>query len=138
MRKLLFAAVLLAACTPQKRLARLINRNPALIDTFTSVVLDTAWSIRYTHDTTFTQVKEIDTMFSENDTIQTIIYKTHDVIRIRTVVKPIAVVHRDTVQRMIVRPVEQVRQPWWAKILPWWIPLGFVAVILHAILTRKK
>ncbi len=137
MKKLLFAVLLFSACSPAHRLSRLLHKNPGLIDTFTQVVLDTTWTIRVVHDTTFQQVKEIDTLIAENDTIQTIIYKYKDVIKVRTTVKPYAIVQRDTVTKYILKPEVKVKTQWWAYLLPWWLPAGMALLLIYHYLKNR-
>lgn len=128
-RVILAAIVLLTACrTPQQKLTRLLTGNPQLQDEFVVTVLDTAWSIRYLHDTTFTQVREIDTLITDNDTVNVTIYKWMDRVRVVTKVKPLPIVQRDTVRIMQVKKVEETKAgPWFYSL---WIIVGMMAVML--------
>ena len=128
-RIILAAIVLLTACrTPQQKLTRLLTENPQLQDEFVVTVLDTAWSIRYLHDTTFTQVREIDTLITDNDTVNVTIYKWMDRVRVVTKLKPLPIVQRDTVRIMQVKKVEETKAgPWFYSL---WIIVGMLAVML--------
>lgn len=128
-RVILAAIVLLTACrTPQQKLTRLLTENPQLQDEFVVTVLDTAWSIRYLHDTTFTQVREIDTLITDNDTVNVTIYKWMDRVRVVTKLKPLPIVQRDTVRIMQVKKVEETKAgPWFYSL---WIIVGMMAVML--------
>lgn len=128
-RVIIAAIVLLTACrTPQQKLTRLLTENPQLQDEFVVTVLDTAWSIRYLHDTTFTQVREIDTLVTDNDTVNVTIYKWMDRVRVVTKLKPLPIVQRDTIRIMQVKKVEETKAgPWFYSL---WIIVGMLAVML--------
>lgn len=132
-RIIIAAIMLLTACkTPQQRLNRLLDRNPQLVDQMLVTVLDTAWSIRYVHDTTFTQVRDIDTLVTDNDTVNVTIYKYLDRVRVVTRIKPLPIVQRDTVRLMQVRKVIEQRGGY----MPWilWI---FIGLLLVALMIKK-
>ena len=127
--RIIIAALLLASCrTPQQKLTRLLTEHPQLQDEFVVTVLDMAWSIRYLHDTTFTQVREIDTLVTDNDTLNVTIYKYLDRVRVITKLKPLPIVQRDTVRIMQVKKVDESKAgPWFYSL---WIIVGMMAVLL--------
>jgi len=127
--RIIIAALLLSSCrTPQQKLTRLLTEHPQLQDEFVVTVLDTAWSIRYLHDTTFTQVRQIDTLVTDNDTVNVTIYRYLDRVRVITKLKPLPIVQRDTVRIMQVKKVDESKAgPYFYSL---WIIVGMMAVIL--------
>ena len=103
MKKLIFLSlVILASCTPQQRLNRLIGKHPYLAN---SIVKDTTLTVFET-DTVFIADRSIDTFFSTSVDTFTIIdsgvtvklIKYIDRWSLKTVVKADTIIYKDTVK----------------------------------------
>ena len=80
--KYLLIILLLASCTPQKRLARLVKKNPELIRVDTVTVTDTFTVIApRTHIDTFYSIKRlVDTVRLEKENLKVLTYLKNDTI----------------------------------------------------------
>lgn len=129
-RLAIIAALLLTACSPQKRLNKLLMKYPELRDT---VVI---------HDTVEAVVEYVraDTVLRwvPGDTI----YLTKDRLRVRTVIRPDTVWQlgeclADTVYVPVRYEVPVVQPTKMERVLPWWgwllLALAFVALILNSL-----
>jgi hypothetical protein len=103
MKKLIFLSlVILASCTPQQRLNRLIGKHPYLANT---IVKDTILTVLET-DTIFIQDRSIDTFFSTSvDTftvtdsgVTVTLIKYIDRWSLKTIVKADTIIYKDTVK----------------------------------------
>jgi hypothetical protein len=103
MKKLIFLSlVILASCTPQQRLNRLIGKHPYLANT---IVKDTILTVVET-DTVFIADRSIDTFFSTSvDTftvtdsgVTVTLIKYIDRWSLKTVVKADTIIYKDTVK----------------------------------------
>ena len=103
MKKLIFLSlVILASCTPQQRLNRLIGKHPYLAN---SIVKDTTLTVVET-DTVFISDRSIDTFFSTSvDTftvtdsgVTVTLIKYIDRWSLKTVVKADTIIYKDTVK----------------------------------------
>ena len=85
--KVIVLLVMLTGCSAEWHLKKAIKKNPSLIQPSTHTI-DTIVirdSVAFTD--TFT-TKTIDTLTIEKEGVKTIVYRNHDVIRIKTIVKP--------------------------------------------------
>lgn len=85
--KIIVLLVMLTGCSAQWHLKKAIKKNPSLIQPSTHTI-DTIVirdSVAFTD--TFVS-KTIDTLTIEKEGVKTIVYRNHDVIRIKTIVKP--------------------------------------------------
>ena len=85
--KLIVLLVMLTGCSAEWHLKTAIKKNPSLIQPSTHTI-DTIVirdSVAFTD--TFVS-KTIDTLTIEKEGVKTIVYRNHDVIRIKTIVKP--------------------------------------------------
>jgi hypothetical protein len=103
MKKLIFLSlVILASCTPQQRLNRLIGKHPYLANT---IVKDTVLTVVET-DTVFIPDRSIDTFFSTSvDTftvtdsgVTVTLIKYIDRWSLKTIVKADTIIYKDTVK----------------------------------------
>jgi hypothetical protein len=103
MKKIIFLSlVILASCTPQQRLNRLIGKHPYLANT---IVKDTILTVLET-DTIFIQDRSIDTFFSTSvDTftvtdsgVTVTLIKYIDRWSLKTIVKADTIIYKDTVK----------------------------------------
>ena len=85
--KIIVLLVMLTGCSAEWHLKKAIKKNPSLIQpsmhTIDTVVIRD--SVAFTD--TFVS-KTIDTLTIEKEGVKTIVYRNHDVIRIKTIVKP--------------------------------------------------
>lgn len=85
--KIIVLLVMLTGCSAEWHLKKAIKKNPSLIQPSTHII-DTIVirdSVAFTD--TFVS-KTIDTLTIEKEGVKTIVYRNHDVIRIKTIVKP--------------------------------------------------
>lgn len=85
--KIIVLLVMLTGCSAEWHLKKAIKKNPSLIQPSTHTI-DTIVirdSVAFTD--TFVS-KTIDTLTIEKEGVKTIVYRNHDVIRIKTIVKP--------------------------------------------------
>ncbi len=85
--KVIVLLVMLTGCSAEWHLKKAIKKNPSLIKPSTHTI-DTIVirdSVAFTD--TFVS-KTIDTLTIEKEGVKTIVYRNHDVIRIKTIVKP--------------------------------------------------
>lgn len=85
--KVIVLLVMLTGCSAEWHLKKAIKKNPSLIQpsvhTIDTIVIRD--SVAFTD--TFVS-KTIDTLTIEKERVKTIVYRNHDVIRIKTIVKP--------------------------------------------------
>lgn len=78
--------ILFTGCSSQWHLKQAIKKNPSLIQTTTHTIDTLFVRDSVTITDTFTTEK-VDTITIEKDGVKTIVYRNHDVIRIKTIVK---------------------------------------------------
>jgi hypothetical protein len=79
--------VMLTGCSAQWHLKKAIKKDPSIIKPTTHVIDTIILTDSVTITDTFV-TKTIDTLTIEKDGVKTIVYRNHDVIRIKTIVKP--------------------------------------------------
>ena len=89
--------VLLTGCSAQWHLKKAIQKNPSLAQTSTHTIDTLFVNDSVTITDTFTTQK-VDTITIKKDGVKTIVYRNHDVIRIRTVVKADTIRFTKTIQ----------------------------------------
>lgn len=142
MKKLIFLSlVILASCTPQQRLNRLIGKHPYLANT---IVKDTILTVVET-DTVFIADRSIDTFFSTSvDTftvtdsgVTVTLIKYIDRWSLKTVVKADTIIYKDTVKiaykdtvaNFTVEPVKSADIWKWRKQGALWMLILIVLII---------
>jgi len=142
MKKLIFLSlVILASCTPQQRLNRLIGKHPYLAN---SIVKDTTLTVFET-DTFFIADRSIDTFFSTSvDTftvtdsgVTVTLIKYIDRWSLKTVVKADTIIYKDTVKiaykdtvaNFTVEPVKSADIWKWRKQGALWMLILIVLII---------
>ncbi len=142
MKKLIFLSlVILASCTPQQRLNRLIGKHPYLAN---SIVKDTTLTVFET-DTVFIADRSIDTFFSTSvDTftvtdsgVTVTLIKYIDRWSLKTVVKADTIIYKDTVKiaykdtvaNFTVEPVKSADIWKWRKQGALWMLILIVLII---------
>jgi len=130
-----FIIFAIAGCSAEKRLARLIRKHPHLVDTSIVIRMDTIRTQQITTDTIFENVGQVDTLIVDNDTVKTIVIRNHDQFRVKTIVRPIEVVRRDTISIRTIRNI-----PAKSKSVPWGLIAALLMIYTLAILyfARKK
>ena len=129
---ILIVAVILVSCSPQKRLNRLIERNPELM---------TVDTLRDTVTVIVPEVK-IDTFLTLTNLLDTV-YITEDRLKIKTIYKDNKIYiegkcDTDTVEVIREIPVERIivqELTWWERNQIWVIPLIIVSLVFAI---RKK
>lgn len=142
MKKLIFLSlVILASCTPQQRLNRIIGKHPYLAN---SIVKDTTLTVFET-DTLFIADRSIDTFFSTSvDTftvtdsgVTVTLIKYIDRWSLKTVVKADTIIYKDTVKiaykdtvaNFTVEPVKSSDIWKWRKQGALWLLILIVLII---------
>ena len=99
----LILLVFFQACSPQKRLARLIKHHPELTVADTLKLRDTVISPLVTSDTMFNLQQMTDTMFIEKERLSVKLFRQRDTLYVEGKCKP------DTIIREVRIPVEKVK-----------------------------
>lgn len=84
--KSVLVIILFTGCSSQWHLKQAIKKNPSLIQTSTHTIDTLFVRDSVTITDTFTTQK-VDTITIEKDGVKTIVYRNHDIIRIKTIVK---------------------------------------------------
>ncbi len=125
-RIILILAVILIGCSPQKRLNRLIERNPELltIDTITDTVTVIVPEVKI--DTFLTLTNLLDTIYITRDRLKLTTILQNDTLYIAAECETdtIEVIREIPVERVIVKPLT-----WWEKNQIWVIPLIVIAIL---------
>ena len=95
--KAIIILVMSTGCSSQWHLKKAIQKNPSLITTSTHTIDTLFVSDSVTITDTFTTQK-VDTITIEKDGVKTIVYRNHDVIRIKTIVKADTIRFTKTIQ----------------------------------------
>ena len=132
--KLLTLLFLLTGCSAEYHLKQAIKKNPAMAQTTTHTIDTLFVRDSVTITDTFT-TKTIDTLTIEKDGVKTIVYRNHDVIRIKTVVKADTIRYTKTITLPPqIQYKERIKIPQMVG-----IGLGLILALLFLILliTRK-
>lgn len=125
--KLLTLIILLTGCSAQWHLEKAIQKNPSLAQTSTHTIDTLFVRDSVTITDTFT-TKTIDTITLEKDGVKTIVYRNHDVIRIKTVVKADTIRFTKTIQLPPqIKYTERVKVPQWIGLT---LFLGLIVLML--------
>ena len=128
--KLIAFLVLLTGCSADYHLKQAIKKNPNIITTKVLKHIDTL-IVRDSFAITDTfYSKKIDTLTIEKDGVKTIVYRNHDVIKIKTVVKGDTIKVRQIIYQPMIK-VKECQQKWWIYV----IILG--AVFLASFIIKK-
>lgn len=85
--KLLTLLILLTGCSAEWHLKKALKKNPSLIQPSTHTIDTIIIRDSFEFSDTFV-TKTIDTITIEKEGVKTIVYRDHDIIKIRTIVKP--------------------------------------------------
>jgi hypothetical protein len=137
--KYLIIILLLASCTPQKRLARLVKKNPELIRVDTVTVTDTFTIITpRTQIDTFYSIKQlIDTVRLEKENLRILTYLKNDTIYLDAECDTLVVEKIRTVKvptKTIEVKDESFWQSRWFKFL---FIVIFVALLIRYLLSKQ-
>jgi hypothetical protein len=125
--KIIAIMIFFTGCSAEWHLKQAIKKNPAMAQTSTHTI-DTLFvrdSVTIT-DTFTTQT--IDTITLEKNGVKTIVYRNHDVIRIRTVVKADTIRFTKTIQLPPqIKYTERVKVPQWIGLT---LFLGLIVLML--------
>ena len=114
--KIIAILVMLTGCSAQWHLDKAVKKDPSIIkpSTHTIDTLIVTDSVAITD--TFVS-KTIDTLTIEKDGVKTIVYRNHDVIRIKTVVKPDTIRIQKTISIPQIQYKERVSVPQWIGVV---------------------
>jgi hypothetical protein len=125
--KLLTLIIFLTGCSAQWHLEQAIKKNPSLAQTSTHTI-DTLFVRDSVTITDTFNTKSIDTITLEKDGVKTIVYRNHDVIRIKTVVKADTIRFTKTIQLPPqIKYTERVKVPQWIGLT---LFLGLIVLML--------
>lgn len=109
--KAVLVIILLTGCSSQWHLKQAIKKNPSLNQTSTRTIDTMFVRDSVTITDTFT-TKSIDTLTIEKDGVRTIVYRNHDIIRIKTIVKADTIRYTKTITLPArIEYTERVRVP---------------------------
>lgn len=114
--KIIAILMFLTGCSAEYHLKKAIKKNPSLIQPSTHTIdtLIVTDSVAITD--TFVS-KTIDTLTIEKDGVKTIVYRNHDVIRIKTIVRPDTIRIQKTITIPQVQYKERVSIPQWIGVV---------------------
>ena len=124
--------VMLTGCSAEYHLKKAIKKDPSIIKPTTHVIDTIILTDSVAITDTFVS-KTIDTLTIEKDGVKTIVYRNHDVIRIKTIVKPDTIRIQKTITIPQVQYKERVHIP---QIVGVGIGLVLLLVLLLALLKR--
>ena len=125
--KAIIILVMSTGCSAQWHLKKAIQKNPSLAQTSTHTIDTLFVRDSVTITDTFT-TKTIDTITLEKDGVKTIVYRNHDVIRIKTVVKADTIRFTKTIQLPPqIKYTERVKVPQWIGLT---LFLGLIVLML--------
>ncbi len=126
--------LILASCSAEKRLARLVERHPELVQRDTIFKSDTTITERITADTTLIFQHTTDTFFVTKDRLKIQLIHDHDTIRVNADVKPDTIVKTITVQTNSVSPVIVKNKNGWL----WALLVSLILIIVWLAAKRNK
>ena len=94
--------ILFGACNPQKRINRILNRNPNLKRVTIYTINDTTFIKAFTFDTIYNYKNSIDTVFLKRETVIVKVFHHNDSIFVKALIKP------DTIVKTISVPIKQI------------------------------
>ena len=125
--KAIIILVMSTGCSAQWHLKKAIQKNPSLAQTRTHTIDTLFVRDSVTITDTFTTQK-VDTITLEKDGVKTIVYRNHDVIRIKTVVKADTIRFTKTIQLPPqIKYTERVKVPQWIGLT---LFLGLIVLML--------
>lgn len=124
---LIISFVLLAACSPQRRLARLVEHHPELKTADTLCITDTVTLPGVTADTAVPVSVISDPVIVERERLQIIIRKVRDTLYIRGKCKPDTVIIRRQIPVERIHIIRPDNRSALIRRIPW-IVVGIVAV----------
>jgi hypothetical protein len=125
--KLLTLIIFLTGCSAEWHLEQAIKKNPSLAQTSTHMI-DTLFVRDSVTITDTFNTKVVDTITLEKDGVKTIVYRNHDVIRIKTVVKADTIRFTKTIQLPPqIKYTERVKVPQWIGLT---LFLGLIVLML--------
>jgi len=130
--KLIVILVMLTGCSAEWHLKKAIKKNPSLIQpsvhTIDTIVIRDSFEFSDTFVT-----KTTDTITIEKEGVQTIVYRDHDIIKVRTIVKPDTIRIQKTIQVPQVMYHERIAIP--QKI---GVGIGFILLLMLLLALFKR
>lgn len=128
--KLIAFIILLSGCSAQYHLKQALKKDSTIITTKLLKQVDTL-IIRESFAITDTfYSKKIDTLTIEKDGVKTIVYRNHDIIKIKTIVKGDTIKVRQTIYKPMVK-VKDCQHKWWIYVII------LVTVLLASFIIKK-
>ena len=130
--KLIVILVMLTGCSAEWHLKKAIKKNPSLIKptihTIDTIVIRDSFELSDTFVT-----KTTDTITIEKEGVKTIVYRDHDIIKVRTIVKPDTIRIQKTIRVPQIQYQERVKVP---QMIGVGIGLVLILTLLLALLKR--
>jgi hypothetical protein len=128
--KLIAFIILLSGCSAQYHLKKALKKDSTIITTKLLKQVDTL-IIRESFAITDTfYSKKIDTLTIEKNGVKTIVYRNHDIIKIKTIVKGDTIKVRQTIYKPMVK-VKDCQHKWWIYVII------LVTVLLASFIIKK-
>ena len=130
--KLLTLLILLTGCSAEWHLKKAIKKNPSLIQPSVHTIYTIIIRDSFAFSDTFV-TKTTDTITIEKEGVKTIVYRDHDIIKIRTIVKPDTIRIQKTIRVPQIQYQERVKVP---QMIGVGIGLVLLLTLLLALLKR--
>lgn len=137
--KYLLIIVLLASCTPQKRLARLVKKHPELVRADTITVIDTFTVVTpRTRIDTFYSIKQlIDTVVLQKENLKVVTYLKNDTVYLNAECDTIVIEKIRTVN-VPTNTIELKKQYFWEdRWFKFLFIVIFVALLIRWLLSKQ-
>jgi len=137
--KYLLIILLMASCTPQKRLAKLVKKHPELVRVDTITVVDTFTVVTpRTHIDTFYSIKQlIDTVRLEKENLRVITYLKNDTIYLDAECDTIVIEKIRTV-KVPTKTIEVKKENFWqSRWFRFLFIVIFVALLIRYLLSKQ-
>ena len=130
--KVIVLLVMLTGCSAEWHLKKAVKKNPSLIQPSTHTIDTLVIRDSFAFSDTFV-TKTIDTITIEKEGVKTIVYRDHDIIKIRTIVKPDTIRIQKTIRVPQIQYQERVKVP---QMVGVGIGLVLILTLLLALLKR--
>lgn len=130
--KLIVILVMLTGCSAEWHLKKAIKKNPSLIQPSVHTI-DTIIIRDYIEFSDTFVTKTTDTITIEKEGVKTIVYRDHDIIKVRTIVKPDTIRIQKTIRVPQIQYQERIKVP---QMIGVGIGLVLLLTLLLALLKR--
>lgn len=125
--------LLFAACSPQKKLARIMHKHPYLFTNTTQTLVDTFILSSFSHDTIWHHTKQKDTLYLKTERFTQTIIRNGDDIQSKTDI-PTDTFYKELKVPVFVPNTEKTPTFWQKKISQY---IGYILIFLGIVLLIK-